>query len=1068
MSKTFSYTTRILFLLSFFTQQVSVAQTLNGTGTTGAPGRDGVSYPRGERGNRGTVVSRGQCETTRGRSGGDGTNAAPGSRGADYNLNISDVGQILVTGSMTTYEVGRQRVEDIYKNAQITSVLQISSRGGQGGRPGQGGDGEGAQEGQDSRDNARHENEDGGDGCDAGLAGSGGDSGTPGNGGDGGNIKIRLSSEDTHLLLALSTDVRGGRPGDMLSGGRPGERASGGKGAEGFYEDRSGEYPTGRMVDEAGCTPRRAGNYGTGRYENEAGCTPTSGGYEDGPCEWKSTVTSDTESVECVPTRVYVPGNSCRQVEVTEYLSEIRCRQVPEMVYRRVIVQTADGRAGADSPSANPGASSPATAVAGNNGSTVFEVVDSSSGRVNRYSTSDLMNLEMLGYDMVDEDRNGIFEPGEKVTLTNLRIRNRGAMDYKFTKAQTLVFLKTSSWMIADPQQLEIPQVKAGETITIGQPGLTFTVRSNTFKANSTAPVWEDTIVPYNRITRIEKQWDRLALSKSFYITFPVKLTAFTLPENIEAGQSVPISWSVQNLSSADIPVLGQYARSVLTELDFQSSNMTSDLVSLQLGGERRNLGQGVVQMISGLKANETRVVEGVLTVSANAEPYSTASLGLGLKINGFNSDEMIAIQSLQNDIRVTRVYRSRSTDDVLLVLTESNRDIYRAWTSLFQTLGLQGNIWDLSIDGGFSFFNSLSGGGSLSRDFKGKSVVLPKIFDHGSVNGLLTRAHGELFSAAAENNNSLYMIGYETKDFQALLQNSLSTSQTVQHLDKDSFFAKAKKGYVFTDGERHEIKVQESYFFVRIPRMDSMIEIKNEIDAYLRTNFPGQFFMTSIVFDPKQTGSGLRATYDLGRILVRKGVDFSKSKLVLLPTQSSQNRANFIASTDNVRSMCLSLNATTKVKVLKTILSKKQTSDLYLRTILSCIQHDIYQDWIKTADMKKTLKYLEVIRGLYPSATTGAQNSFHEFIGMLLTMGEDGGFAPAVSQQVTQSALVKNLSSTAMTSVNQVKERIKTRVSGAIRRTGTQKALMTKKVILSAVNPRAQTSGVDANDLTQ
>ncbi len=950
MSKTISLTVRILFLLSCFTQQSSLAQTLDGTGNTGASGKNGTSYPRNVRGNPSTVIRRGQCQSTNGRSGGHATNAGPGSRGADFNLNISDVGQILVTGSMTTYETGRQLVEDIYKNATITSVLQISSRGGTGGRPGQGGDGEGAQEGQDSRADATNEYQNGGDGCDASTPGSGGNSGVPGDGGAGGIIRVRLSSEDTHLLLALSTDVSGGRPGDMLPGGRPGDRAGGGQGAAGFYEDRSGDYPTGRQIDEPGCTPRSGGYYGTGRYKDEDGCTPTSSSYEEGPCEWRGTVTGDTESMECVATSVYAPGNSCRQVEVEEYRSEIRCRQVPEMVFRRVIVQTSDGSTGHASPSAGPGNSSAGSAKAGVAGTAIFEVVDANTGQVNKYSTSDLMNLEMLGYDMVDEDRNGIFEPGEKVTLTNLRIRNRGAMDYKFTKAQTLVFLKTSSWMIADPQQLEIPQVKAGETITIRQPGLTFTVRSNSFKANSTAPVWEDTIVPYNRITRIEKQWDRLALSKSFYITFPVKLTAFTIPANIEAGQSVPISWSVQNLSSTNIPALGPYARSVLTTLDYQSSNMSSDLLSLQMGGEQKNIGQGVVQMISGLKANETRVVEGVLTVSSNAEPYSTARLGLGLSINKFNSQEMVALQSLQHDIRVTRVYRSRASDDVLLVLTESNRDIYRAWTGLFQTLGLQGNIWDLSIDGGFSFFNALSGGGSLSRDFKGKSVVLPKIFDHGSVNGLLTRAHGELFSAAAEQNNSLYMIGYETKDFQALLQNSLSTTKIIQHQEKAHFFAKAKAGYVFADGERHEIKVQESYFFVRTPRMDTMIESKNEIDGYLRTTFPGQYFMTSIVFDPKQTGSGLRATYDLGRILVRKGIDLNKSKLVLLPTQRSQSTTNFIASADNVRSMCLSLNASARLKVLKAVLAKKQTSDLYLRPILSCIQHDIYQDWIKNS----------------------------------------------------------------------------------------------------------------------
>jgi len=44
-----------------------------------------------------------------------------------------------------------------------------------------------------------------------------------GNGGDGANIRIRVDADDTHLLLATSLDVRGGKGGAAGEHGEPGK-----------------------------------------------------------------------------------------------------------------------------------------------------------------------------------------------------------------------------------------------------------------------------------------------------------------------------------------------------------------------------------------------------------------------------------------------------------------------------------------------------------------------------------------------------------------------------------------------------------------------------------------------------------------------------------------------------------------------------------------------------------------------------------------------------------------------------------------------------------------------------
>jgi len=60
-------------------------------------------------------------------------------------------------------------------------------------------------------------------------------SGTDGaNGGNGGRIQIKLTEENTYLLLATSWDVKGGNGGRAGEHGKPGSGGKGGQGGQGF------------------------------------------------------------------------------------------------------------------------------------------------------------------------------------------------------------------------------------------------------------------------------------------------------------------------------------------------------------------------------------------------------------------------------------------------------------------------------------------------------------------------------------------------------------------------------------------------------------------------------------------------------------------------------------------------------------------------------------------------------------------------------------------------------------------------------------------------------------------
>lgn len=106
--------------------------------------------------------------------------------------------------------------------------IVLTAIGGDGERGGEGGDGQDGRDGSDGVDATRAS-----DATDGAEGGHGGNSRRGSNGGDGGSgetIHILVDENDTHLLMAVSSDVSGGKGG---APGKHGRTGLGGKGCKG-------------------------------------------------------------------------------------------------------------------------------------------------------------------------------------------------------------------------------------------------------------------------------------------------------------------------------------------------------------------------------------------------------------------------------------------------------------------------------------------------------------------------------------------------------------------------------------------------------------------------------------------------------------------------------------------------------------------------------------------------------------------------------------------------------------------------------------------------------------------
>lgn len=142
--------------------------------------------------------------------------------------------------------------------------LLLHANGGQGGRGGDGGRGQDGARGYHGRNATRYSN--GGNGGPGGDGGDGGRGGDGGLGGDGGDIVVGVPAEQSHLLMLVEAEVKGGEGGGGGTGGQGGDGGPGGSGGSSYsWRERAGNDSNGnpRYVtrsNSGGISGRRGAN----------------------------------------------------------------------------------------------------------------------------------------------------------------------------------------------------------------------------------------------------------------------------------------------------------------------------------------------------------------------------------------------------------------------------------------------------------------------------------------------------------------------------------------------------------------------------------------------------------------------------------------------------------------------------------------------------------------------------------------------------------------------------------------------------------------------------------------
>lgn len=515
-----------------------------------------------------------------------------------------------------------------------------------------------------------------------------------------------------------------------------------------------------------------------------------------------------------------------------------------------------------------------------------------------RYQGSKPFYVQIQGYNLIDEDKNGIFEPNETIYIEQIKIKNTGDLPSPSGKAVFKVFMKNTRYTTASEHTLELPRINPGQVIKLDKT-LQFKINSNSSVGQNERLVLQDTISPSNLLTRVEQSQPGFEKAQNILITYPIEITAFSAKASVGAGETIPVFWKVKNISGRDFGGESAFKRSIRTALNKVGGDAAaSDLKFISKDARsEQNLTDAYWTEILNLKAGQEKIIEGFLEVGSNAMPYTEHTLTTDLFIQNFVGKEQ-KIQTNGVSLRISQIYNYNPQSEFLLLTNKNTtREEFVAWNDVVKTLDTSFDVWDLSYYGRLSFNNSLKEleGKALKDVLANKTIV---VLNNGGVSKH-DFSMDETIKLLSQKKANFLVLGGTKKDLTQMFKDLMSIP-----VEETSLTAKSK------------VDVFKNYFrlaFWSRPNQEDFLKAIQENAASVLKEDPKSRFFIRSTYNPRKMEGG---RYSLGSINYFRTLTPGEGRAVFLPYEiETIQRASTINSSEIRRALLLPTSFTFKIK---------------------------------------------------------------------------------------------------------------------------------------------------------
>ncbi|MEQ9319780.1 MAG: hypothetical protein RIF41_11525, partial [Polyangiaceae bacterium] len=386
---------------------------------------------------------------------------------------------------------------------------------------------------------------------------------------------------------------------------------------------------------------------------------------------------------------------------------------------------------GSDGPSGSAGYSGNAKVIHGRGGrdGSFTIVVDGPDGETEYPSRYE---VRLTGFVHQSENADGVYEPQERVMVSNIAVTNVGGMPTP-THSDVEVRLEQRGWIIPEDAHLLVPRgLPSGDTVELDDP-LWLTIGDYRPHGPDDPLAVPETIHLRADLPAAQRAFeafdDEVAEEQGpFVIAFPVETSPIDSLRALAPGEAAHLRFSITNTSTLPLGIDTEGARRVRFTLAAHHSELGDAHAMLLDGdGERVPLEDGWTVEIDAIEPGQTLDFEACIGFTRDAPLYRSLTLWLTVEL-GFleRPAELRPVQFRAFEARVASRYRRDPAADVLVVVNHrTTRDELDAWRALLEELGLKMAIWDLSLQGGIDLHDPLADGESLLDHFGGASMIV-------------------------------------------------------------------------------------------------------------------------------------------------------------------------------------------------------------------------------------------------------------------------------------------------------------------------------------------------------
>ncbi|KAK3390619.1 hypothetical protein B0H63DRAFT_557564 [Podospora didyma] len=457
--------------------------------------------------------------------------------------------------------------------------------------------------------------------------------------------------------------------------------------------------------------------------------------------------------------------------------------------------------------------------------------------------------LQVVSFDIIDENEDGINEPGEHLLVHNIRVRNSGGMPSPEQRTIQLLIQGTQFLEPIATAPLELPRsIQPGQEVDV--PGVL-----RAFIRNE----WSEK--PLGQFLRYEEKVSLVAFFNErlgrpipnfsgvsvVYIQYPLALDPPRYLDCVSKGNSVRFSWTLHNNSTKTYGVDGMLRRAAATKLTDRYRFFTLTHATEEKPEE-------ATDDIPELEPNSVMTIDQDFRVDERALEFSEGFLSLELMLSDPITGKMRSVQKHQMNMQISGVYSLSQNPSFLLVVNSKtpNHAIHQIITLIRYRLHTSLDIFNLSLTGSYE---SPVTKDNVLKSYQGKSVIIFgnkfPFFDKGDRNpwdildpwqtGLLIKSRTSILFAAVDDfqglNDWAAKVTFPASDFSA---GAHSVSQTTSQ----GLVAELKKTdpkQLTSDMVTHRIPVKKGTFGSLQSKMDSAAK---SVAQTLNKNMPLRRFI--------------------------------------------------------------------------------------------------------------------------------------------------------------------------------------------------------------------------------